>query len=72
MSKLKEEVLHVCKQFDNAGEDLQNIVNSIFAMCLRGEVAKDLARQELHDATNQYIERIEQVEKVLNKMLDEE
>ena len=72
MSKLEKEVLHVCEQFDDAGEYFQNTVNSIFAMRFRGEVAKDVARQELHDAANQYIERIEQVEKVVNKMLDEE
>lgn len=72
MSKLEKEVLHVCKQFDNAGRDFEETVNSIFALCLQGEGAKDLARQELHNAANQYIRRVKQVEKVVNKMLDEE
>ena len=72
MSKLDKEVLRACKQFDKANEDFQDTVNSIFALCLQGEGAKDLARQELHNAANQYIKRIKQVEKVVNKMLDEE
>ena len=43
-----------------------------FDLYFQGEGAKDLARQELHDAANQFIKRIKQVEKVVNKMLDEE
>lgn len=72
MSKLEKEVLHTCKQFDKASENFQDTVNSIFALCPQGEGAKDLVRQELHNAANQYIKRIKQVEKVVNKMLDEE
>lgn len=72
MNKLEKEVLRVCKQFDKAGEDFRDTVGSIFYLCPQGEGAKDSARQELHNATNQYIRRIKQVEKVVNKMLDEE
>ena len=72
MSKLEKEVLHVCKQFDNASRDFEETVNSIFALRPQGEGAKDLVRQELHNAANQFIKRIKQVEKVVNKMLDEE
>lgn len=72
MNKLEKEVLRVCKQFDKVGEDFRDTVGSIFDLYFQGECAKDLARQELHDATNQYIRRIKQVEKVVNKMLDEE
>lgn len=72
MNKLEKEVLRVCKQFDKAGEDFRGTVGSIFDLYFQGEGAKDLARQELHDAANQFIKRIKQVEKVVNKMLDEE
>lgn len=72
MNKLEKEILHVCKQFDKVGEDFRDTVGSIFDLCLQGEGAKDLARQELHDAANQLIKRVKQVEKVVNKMLDEE
>jgi hypothetical protein len=72
MSKLDKEVLRACKQFDKASENFQDTVGSIFDLCLQGEGAKDLARQELHDAANQFIKKIKQVEKVVNKMLDEE
>lgn len=39
MSKLEKEVLHVCKQSDNASRDFEETVNSIFALCPQGEGA---------------------------------
>lgn len=72
MNKLEKKVLRVCKQFDKAGEDFRDTVGSVFDLYFQGEGAKDLARQELHDAANQFIKRIKQVEKVVNKVLDEE